>query len=83
MALLLMVNPPDGCGVAGVNTAAKGATFGVVAKECAKGPQFSFGHEVGHIYGCMHNREVPRTVNSDYPYGYGKLFKPGFRTLMR
>jgi hypothetical protein len=82
MAVLLMMNPTDACGRAGLNTVVNGATFGVVANHCAQGPIFSFGHELGHMYGCMHNREEPER-NPFFSYGYGKLYKPGFRTLMR
>jgi hypothetical protein len=60
-----------------------GRTFAVVTKDNVRSPMFSFGHEIGHMYGCQHNREAPVSKKELYSYGYGKLFAKGFRTIMR
>ena len=49
-------------------------TFSVTKKSCAVG-YYSFGHEVGHNIGLMHN---PATgANKYYPYGTGHLIAAG------
>ncbi len=46
---------------------------------------YSFGHEIAHMYGCDHNREVSQG-NSAYPNAHGFLMNPpvnsGLRTIM-
>ena len=32
-----------------------GDTFAVVKKKCATG-YYSLGHEIGHMFGCVHNK---------------------------
>ncbi len=86
MAVLLMIGVyGDTCGVANFQAIEKGNTFAVVRRECAQGPQYSFGHELVHLYGCDHNRE---DANSKSEFGYGKQFLKGSRyngyiTIMR
>ena len=46
-----------GCGVAYTYTYANGATLSVTRKNCATG-YYSFGHELGHNFGCNHNPEA-------------------------
>jgi len=55
-----------------------------VQKKCGVG-YFSFGHEIGHNYGCAHNPE--QSHNSRYPYGHGHLIEQGiastgYRTVL-
>ena len=45
-----------GCGIAWVRTHTSGRTFSVTRKACALGG-FTFGHEIGHNFGCYHNPE--------------------------
>lgn len=46
---------------------------------------YSFGHEIGHMYGCFHNREEGK-INEVYPTAYGFLMRPpvesGKRTIL-
>jgi len=72
------------CGVGYVNTISNGLTLTVVQKKCGVG-YFSFGHEIGHNYGCAHNPE--QSHNSYYPYGHGHLIErgsasTGYRTVL-
>ena len=74
----------DVCGVGKVDSIQSGNTLAVVKKSCAVG-YYSFGHEIGHMYGCLHNREEGK-INYGYPEGYGFLMRPpvksGFRTIL-
>jgi hypothetical protein len=84
IAILLTSGGKNSCGVAYFDTISYGITMGVVAKDCATG-YYSFGHEIAHMYGCDHNREVA-PVNSAYENAHGFLMNPpvnsGFRTIM-
>eukprot|EP00088_Acartia_fossae_P070982 TRINITY_DN9636_c0_g1_i8.p1 TRINITY_DN9636_c0_g1~~TRINITY_DN9636_c0_g1_i8.p1 ORF type:complete len:578 (+),score=41.71 TRINITY_DN9636_c0_g1_i8:3-1736(+) len=76
------------CGIAYQNTISSKMTYAVVRKDCALG-HYSFGHELGHTIGLMHNREALGGWGfyfSDY-YGYliakgNSTNKNGFRTIM-
>ncbi len=80
---LLMTNAGDSCGVAWFDVIASGQTFGVVQRSCATG-YYSFAHEIAHMYGAHHNREV--ASNPTYPTAYGYLMRPPinstYRTIM-
>ena len=52
-----------GCGVAFTYTYANGLTLSVTRKSCATG-YYSFGHELGHNFGCNHNPEA--STNTRY-----------------
>ena len=78
-AALLAVDIGSSCGVAYVDTTANGHTLSVTEKKCAVG-YFSFGHEIGHNYGCKHNPE--ESTNTAYPYGHGHLIAGGYRTIL-
>merc|ERR1711963_1307367 len=74
----------NSCGVAYLNTFDSGWTISVCQKSCALG-YFSFGHELGHNMGMMHNKES--STNSYYPYGHGHLIQrgsasTGYRTIL-
>merc|ERR1719414_1667405 len=80
-AAALLVKKFDSCGVAKTDTFETGNTVSVTMKSCALG-YFSFGHEIGHNFGCMHDaRQGP---NPYYSYGLGKHItsSPGVRTIM-
>jgi len=62
------------CGIGRVNGIAAGTTVTVAQKKCAVG-YYSFGHEIGHNYGCAHNPE--QSTNNYYPYGHGHLILKG------
>jgi hypothetical protein len=57
--------------------------FSVVNVGCATG-LFSFGHELGHLQGCNHNRETGDGPDAfPYSYGYEQTSKnPHFRDIM-
>jgi hypothetical protein len=46
---------------------------------------YSFAHEIGHMYGALHNREQGST-NKAWPSAYGYLIRPptssGYRTIL-
>jgi len=67
------------CGVSYLNADSEHA-FCVVSKNCATG-YYSFGHEIGHLFGARHNPESDPTVYP-YPYGHGYLNGSGWRTIM-
>ena len=49
-------------------------SFSVTRKDCAIG-YYTFGHELGHNFGCQHN--IEQDVNSVYAYGHGHLIAAG------
>ena len=59
------------------------APIGFILKGCALG-YYSFGHELGHMFGCAHNHEV--SSRGFMPHGFGKLINQpnpsGYRTIM-
>jgi len=70
------------CGSGFTYTAANGHTLTVVKKSCSFG-YHSSGHEVGHNFGCQHDKD--HGDNKWYEYGYGWYIGPpgfGFRTCM-
>ena len=66
-------------------TSGHGHTLTTVKKSCAYGYHSSL-HEVGHNFGCHHDRD--NGDNSHYDYGYGWLIGPedldgvGYRTVL-
>jgi hypothetical protein len=81
---LLFTTDGESCGIAYFDVTGNGQTLGVVANGCATG-YYTTGHEIGHMYGCNHNREVSG-ANSIYPTANGFLINPpvnsGFRTIL-
>ncbi|MBD2019317.1 hypothetical protein H6F43_03855 [Leptolyngbya sp. FACHB-36] len=81
--VILLIRGDGGfCGLAWINAVNEKA-FGVVRQDCAaRGGQYSFAHEVGHIQGARHNiEEDPKDV--PYRYGHGYCYPPGgWRTIM-
>ena len=84
VGVILTAGSLDTCGVSYTNTLASGQTFGFVSKDCATG-YYSFGHEIAHMVGALHNREVGK-INYAYPSAYGFLIRPpvmsGLRTIL-
>jgi hypothetical protein len=73
--LSFVMSPPS--------TAFSGYAFSVVKREYAAGT-YTFAHEVGHVMGCMHDRENA-TSGGAYDYSYGYRFSDGtntYRTVM-
>ena len=81
---LLITEPGDSCGMAWFNVISNGQTLGVLSRDCATG-YYSTGHEIGHMYGCLHNKEASGQ-NPVYPNGHGFLMNPpvnsGKRTIL-
>jgi len=78
---VLVINNPEYCGLASTIRATASNAFCTVHYDCATG-YYSFGHELGHLYGCRHNPEVD---NSTTPYAYGHGYNNiprGWRTIM-
>ena len=87
-AAALLVANFAACGIAYTYTYSSGLTLSVTMKSCATG-YYSFGHELGHNFGCQHNVEAPAT-NAVFDYGYGYLIGKdmgddsllGYRTIL-
>lgn len=72
-AVSLIVDESASCGLGYVMTNAtasfQGYAFNVVARTCATG-YYSFAHELGHNFGCQHDRQNGGTGLFPYSYGY-------------
>ena len=55
----------SGCGRATTFSYAYGNTVSVTKKSCALG-YYSFGHEIGHHFGCLHNIEQKKNVEPQF-----------------
>ncbi len=81
---LLMTTDGDSCGIAWFDVICRGMTIGVVARSCATG-YYSTGHEIGHMYGCSHNKEASGQ-NPTYQFAHGFLMNPpvnsGYRSIL-
>jgi hypothetical protein len=62
----------SGCGIAYLNSFES-----VVGHECLD--YYSFTHELGHNFGCLHNREVQ---SSNHDYAYGWHYENTYRSVM-
>ncbi|MEM6823361.1 MAG: M12 family metallo-peptidase, partial [Verrucomicrobiota bacterium] len=68
---ILIVDDGDYCGEAAQIRASKSKAFCVVHHNCATG-YYSFGHEIGHLFGARHDRYVDNET-TPFPYGHGFL----------
>lgn len=77
---VLMTDGNSGCGNGSINASATSA-FVAVTTDCATG-NYSFGHELGHLFGARHNPEEDSST-TPYAYGHGYLAPNGnWRTIM-
>ncbi len=77
---VLLTDGNDGCGNGSIYASATSA-FAVVTADCATG-NYSFGHELGHLFGARHNPEEDSTT-TPYAYGHGYLAPSrNWRTIM-
>lgn len=77
---VLLTEGNDGCGNGSIYASASSA-FAAVTADCATG-NYSFGHELGHVFGARHNPEQDST-STPYAYGHGYLAPNGnWRTIM-
>ncbi len=67
---VLFTEGNDGCGNGTINASATSA-FVAVTADCATG-NYSFGHELGHLFGARHNVEEDSST-TPYAYGHGYL----------
>ena len=78
---ILLVKDSSYCGVAStIHSIPSGNNYAWVHKGCALG-YYSFGHEIGHLFGAGHNREV-YLQNRAFFYGHGFLIPNGYRSIM-
>lgn len=77
---VLMTEGNDGCGNGTINASSTSA-FVAVTADCATG-NYSFGHELGHLFGARHNVEEDSST-SPFAYGHGYLSpNRNWRTIM-
>ncbi|HYD80999.1 MAG TPA: proprotein convertase P-domain-containing protein [Paucimonas sp.] len=77
---VLLTEGNSGCGNGSIHASATSA-FATVTADCATG-NYSFGHELGHLYGARHNPEEDSTT-TPYAYGHGYLSPDRkWRTIM-
>ncbi len=77
----LLVSISGSCGLAYVGPTI-GNMYSVTAYNCATG-QYTFGHEIGHNLGCLHDRGTEGTCldNTNYQYGWRDP-SANFRTVL-
>jgi peptidyl-Asp metalloendopeptidase len=68
LVTLIVGQGTNACGVGWLNAGA-GNAFTVVDKGCALG-YYTYGHELGHVYGATHNPEAGGSGPYSYGYGY-------------
>lgn len=77
---VLMTEGNSGCGNGTIHASATSA-FVAVTADCATG-NYSFGHELGHLFGARHNPEEDSST-TPYAYGHGYLSpNRDWRTIM-
>ncbi len=73
--VVLLVKDKVICGKANLMTTVSSAfassAFSLVSTDCAIGPKYSFGHEMGHNMGARHDWYADATLNSPYTYNKG------------
>ncbi len=77
---VLLTEGNSGCGNGTINASSTSA-FVAVGADCATG-NYSFGHELGHLFGARHNPEEDSST-SPFSYGHGYLSpNRDWRTIM-
>lgn len=77
---VLMTEGNGGCGN-GTLYASSSSAFVAVTADCSTG-NYSFGHEIGHLFGARHNPEEDAST-TPYAYAHGYLSPNGdWRTIM-
>jgi len=77
---MLIINQTDWCGLADAILATPTTAFALVHYDCATG-YYSFGHEMGHLFGARHNTEKD-AASTPFAYGHGFHNGTSWRTIM-
>jgi hypothetical protein len=76
----LIVDDPSGCGLSTRVAADADEAYVVVHHSCAA-LTYSLAHEVGHIIGARHDKQLDPTT-SPFPYGHGYINATKWRDIM-
>ena len=77
---VLIVDDPQGCGLATRVFADADEAFAVVHHECAA-TTYSLAHEVGHLIGARHDLQLDHMM-TPFPYGHGYVNGTKWRDIM-
>jgi len=77
---VLIVDDPQGCGLATRVFADADEAFAVVHHECAA-TSYSLAHEVGHLIGARHDLNLDK-IMKPFPYGHGYVSGTKWRDIM-
>lgn len=81
VGMLLVEDPGLWCGLAAGIAVGADMAFAVTGRDCATG-HYTFGHEIGHLFGARHNPEADPSTEP-FAHGHGYYFQPGaWRTVM-
>ena len=87
-AVAMIVDSNQWCGLAWVLSSGAGAAgmeylaFSVTSNDCLVG-SYTLAHELGHNFGCDHDRANPSAGGGAYPYSWGYRTPSGnWRTIM-
>jgi len=78
--VVLIVDDPQGCGLATRVHADADESFAVVHHECAA-TTYSLAHEIGHIIGARHEPNMDK-ISTPFPYGHGYVNGTKWRDIM-
>src|SRR5215831_16234358 len=77
---ILIVDDPQGCGLATRVHADADEAFAVVHHECAA-TTYTVAHEIGHLIGARHDLAIDK-VMTPFPYGHGYVNGTKWRDIM-
>jgi Metallo-peptidase family M12 len=77
---VLIVDDPQGCGLATRVYADADEAFAVVHHECAA-TSYTLAHEVGHLIGARHDLNLDKSL-TPFPYGHGYVNGTKWRDIM-
>src|SRR6516225_841207 len=77
---VLIVDDPQGCGLATRVFAEADEAFAVVHHECAA-TTYSLAHEIGHLIGARHDLKLDN-IMTPFPYGHGFVNGTKWRDIM-
>jgi hypothetical protein len=77
---VLIVDDPQGCGLATRVFADADEAFAVVHHECAA-TSYSLAHEIGHLIGARHDLNLDK-IMKPFPYGHGYVNGTKWRDIM-